>query len=91
MSEFRPLRDSTIKAYDLDDEVMLYGSGGELVYSLNASAKKIWELCDGTRNVAEISERLADSIGVDPRDLRPDIETAIQGFLDGNLLVAPES
>jgi hypothetical protein len=64
------------------EELIVYSPGTSQVVSLNVSARAIWELCDGTRTVADICSELAGLTGVPARDLRPDVRGAIDKLHD---------
>ncbi len=55
MANTLPCRVNGIKEYNLSDETVLYSLEREMAFSLNSSAKVIWELCDGSLNIVEIS------------------------------------
>ena len=59
-----PRRSQTAHCEILDDEVCIYEWTSKRVHALNATAARVWHLCDGTLNVAEIAERLRGDIGI---------------------------
>ncbi len=50
-----PLRESTVQEQSLGHEVLLYHQTSGQVGVLNRTAHFIWQQCDGTRSVADIS------------------------------------
>ena len=73
----RPCRVDGIKQYDLEDEKMLYSADKTVVFSLNDSMSRIWELSDGSRTAREIAQTLAERYGCQADDLIEDIEKGI--------------
>ena len=69
------------------DEVMILldTSSGEY-FTLNEVGGRIWELCDGTRSVADIVATLVTEYDASSDDLRPDV-LELLGELDSNGLV----
>jgi hypothetical protein len=87
----RPLRLGSISDYGLEDEVLLYSSRSEKVFSLNSSAKAIWELCDGSHTISEIGQELGQRIGCSGDELLDDIIGAISKFREYGLLELKEA
>ena len=87
----RPSRLGSVNCYDLDDEVLLYSSGSERVFSLNSSAKAIWELCDGGHTIVEIGQELGERVGCSGDELLDDIINAISEFREHGLLELEEA
>jgi hypothetical protein len=54
--------------------------------SLNASARAIWELCDGTHTLDEICAELAAQADVAPDALRGDVTNTIDKFRELGLV-----
>jgi hypothetical protein len=76
----KPRQREGIEAHNLLDEAVLYLPGQELGVSLNRSARAIWELCDGSRTVTEISRELGQEAGCPEEELLADIEAAVRQF-----------
>lgn len=75
-----PCRLKGITDCSLSDEAVLHSSEGEKALSLNSSAKAIWELCDGSRTIVEISQELGKRFGCPGTELLSDVITAIREF-----------
>ena len=73
----RPCRRNGIEEHILMDEIVLYYQEREVAFSLNSSAKAIWELCDGKHTVIEISQKLSKRLGCSGTELLSDVTTAI--------------
>jgi Coenzyme PQQ synthesis protein D (PqqD) len=91
MMSARPLRLGSISDYGLEDEVLLYSSRSEKVFSLNSSAKAIWELCDGSHTIIEIGQELGQGIGCSGDELLDDIVNAISKFREYGLVELEEA
>ena len=86
----RPSRLGSVSDYGLGDEVLLYSSKSERVFSLNSSAKAIWELCDGSHTIIEIGQELGQRVGCSGDELLEDIIAAISEFRQHGLLKLEE-
>ena len=82
----RPIRLGSVSDYGLEDEVLLYSSRRETVFSLNSSAKAIWELCDGSHTIIEIGQELGQRVGCCGDELLYDVIDAISKFREHGLL-----
>jgi hypothetical protein len=87
----RPFRLGSVNDYGLEDEVLLYSSRSERVFSLNSSAKAIWELCDGSHTIIEIGQELGQRLGCSGDELLDDIINAISEFRKHGLLELKEA
>ena len=87
----RPLRLGSISDYGLEDEVLLYSSRSERVFSLNSSAKAIWELCDGGHTIIEIGQELGHRFDCSGDELLDDIIDALRKFREHGLLELEEA
>jgi hypothetical protein len=62
--DLKPYRLNGISDVDLLDEILLYDSESKMAFSLNNSAKTIWQLCDGKRRVIDITQEVAQLFGI---------------------------
>ena len=76
-----------ITEFELADEVMLHSPTGEEVFSLHPSARQIWDLCDGSRTVAQISEEIAAQFGAAGDAILADVERAVADLEKRRLLL----
>jgi pyrroloquinoline quinone biosynthesis protein D len=81
-----PCRASGIQEYRLGDEMLLYVAGSQTAHALNPSAVAIWELCNGTRTIEEISQELARRLGHAGDALLPGVSQGIARLRDLGLL-----
>ena len=80
----RPFPIPAVEAHEVLDEMALYLPDQEKMLSLNASARAVWELCDGTRTIAQIGQVLIDDLEAAnapvPFNLLDDVTTVILQF-----------
>jgi hypothetical protein len=76
----KPRQAENIVTSEVFDELVAYAPSSSQAVSLNASARAIWELCDGSRTFDEICAELAEAAGVPADALRTDVATAIDKF-----------
>ncbi len=75
-----PYKVNGITDCSLPDETVLHSSECKKALSLNSSAKAIWELCDGSRTIVEISQELGKRFDCSGTELLSDVITAICEF-----------
>ena len=87
MNIVKPIRKSDITVKDIGGETLLYGSDQKILHVLNATAKLIWDLCDGEHSLAEIEQALRSNFSV-PADhnVAADIEKTLEIFVSKDLL-----
>jgi hypothetical protein len=61
----------------LGDELLVYVPRTDTAHALNRSAAAIWQLCDGTRTIADISREIGRSIGRPDEELLGDVTMAV--------------
>lgn len=69
-------------------EAILHDAAAGKAHVINASAARVWELCDG-RSLDDLVRTFAEPYGRTPDEVRPDVERVIEGFRRLGLL--PES
>lgn len=85
-ADHRPRRCSDVQSFAMDDELLLYAPGRANAFTLNLSARAIWDLCDGSRTVSEIAGLLARESGTPEPALYPDVAGAVQAFVYNGLV-----
>ena len=73
------------------EEMVLYDEQTEIGYSLNASARSIWDLCDGARSIQDICSALAGDLQVEPELLQDDVLEAVNNLAQLGLLLPPDT
>lgn len=82
-----PRQKENVMAQEVLEEMVLYDAETEIGYSLNGSARSIWDLCDGTRSVEGICRELAEPLDVSPDLLHEDVSRLVDELLKLGLLV----
>lgn len=82
----KPARLSGAEEYPLGDELLVCLPRSETAYALNPSAAAIWQLCDGTRTVEEITEELGQCVGRSQAALLPDVIHGVRRLCELGLL-----
>ena len=66
---------------DLGDELLAYDRANGRVHVLNATAREIHLLCDGSRTLEEIAGELVDIYGIDVETALRDLTATIERFV----------
>ncbi len=68
-----------LRLMDLGAELMLCDDGKKLVHILNSTARRIWDLCDGTHGVDEIAAEISAMFpGVAQERVLADVRAALR-------------
>lgn len=89
VTALRPNRAADIRVYPLGDEALVYLPAATVAYTLNRSARVIFELCDGRNTVADIGRECAEPLGCSPDALLPDVEQAVSELCRAGLVSYP--
>jgi PqqD family protein of HPr-rel-A system len=82
---FDARRDLVIK--HVHGDLVLYDSANGDVHVLNATAAKVFELCDGSRTLEDIAKALVDSFdGVDYAQAYEDVKQALDTLKEKHLV-----
>ena len=82
-----PLRRASLVLHELDTEAMLYDADGDRVIRLNATARRVWELCGGDRSLDDIARVIEQEFRVHPSaDIHQDVAKTIAQFASAGLL-----
>ena len=66
-------------------ESILHDARSGRAHVINASAARVWELCDG-RPFDDLLTEFARPYGMSPEAVRPDVERVLAGFAELDLL-----
>ncbi len=72
--------------HDMDDEVLVYDPVVDRTHRLNASATRIWELCDGTRSLEDIARVLTEQFEVEFETALQDARAVLEQLKEEQLL-----
>ena len=81
-----PIQRSDVLAQGVLEEMVLYDGDSEMGYSLNASAKAIWDCCDGSRTMRDICRELSISFDMPADVLIEDVRLALRQLLTLGLI-----
>ena len=70
----------------VDDELILYNPDTESYFTLNRSAREVWELADGTMHAREIALTLAERYGIASVALEGDVADIVASFREADLI-----
>lgn len=70
----------------VDDDLIVFDPNSESYYTLNRTAREVWELADGTRTAAVIAETLAARYEAETAQVAPDVAAIIANLANAGLL-----
>lgn len=73
----RPLRRGEIIQSETTEGWTIYESSTDSLHLLNASAKAIWDLCDGATTPSEMAGAISEVTGVPVDEARGDVDAAL--------------
>ena len=74
----KPRRVGRVTQYEIDGEVVLYDPSRDRVHTLNNTAAVIWQLCDGSRTIDELTVEMAELYEVDPGVVELDVPDILE-------------
>lgn len=83
-----PRRREGLACHELDDEAVLFDNAFTNTYRLNATAYRVWRLCDGGRTVGAIARELTNHYAVTKSQALADVVRAIDEMASVGLVVA---
>ena len=84
--DVKPKQIDGVVAHKVLDEMVLVPPRDDKAYSLNGTARAIWELCDGQRDLGQICEVLGGRFDGSQDQLRKDIAAALRQFRSMGIL-----
>ena len=82
----RPAQNPETTGRLIDDMYFIMHGGASELHSLNGVGAKIWQLCDGTRTVAEIARVVSDEYDVEPTVAQADMVEFLETLLAKDLV-----
>ena len=76
--EARPQQLDRFLGKDLGDEYLFYDATGEQVHVLNATARKVYLMCDGSHTVEEMVRAFVAEYEIDEPTARADIDETVR-------------
>ena len=65
MEDANPIRSDSLEVNEAEDGLVVFDAVHDTVHHLNPSASLLFDLCDGTRDVATIAGLLGEAFGLD--------------------------
>lgn len=73
---------------DLGSDLLLYDEQRKVFHRLNSTAKRIYELCDGSNDTEEIVSEVSRLFpSSEPGEVRRDVDQVVQSLADKQLIV----
>jgi hypothetical protein len=85
-----PIPHTQVAARVVDGQAVIVLADTGEVQILNAVGTRIWELIDGTRNLAGIIAAIESEFEVSSQEAQRDVEDFVQSLVDGQVLVLQE-
>lgn len=86
----KPARRDEIEAIPVHDDLVLYDGINKNGISLNQTARKVWDLLDGSRSVDMMAEEIAGELDITEADvieeIKKDVRTTLLDFKRNQLL-----
>lgn len=84
----RPRARVDLKSVDLESELLIYDERRRLVHLLNSTARRIWQLCDGSNGIEQITrevQRLFPEVHAD--QVRRDVQQSLGALESQDIIV----
>jgi PqqD family protein of HPr-rel-A system len=84
----RPTVLAEVSAYPVDDELVVYDGRRGQGFVLNATAARIWSLCDASRTTEQITLTIATEYGLEYADALADVCECLEHLQRAGLLAS---
>ena len=77
-----------LRSVDLGSEILIYDERNDAVHLLNATARRIWQLCDGAHEVSDIVDeigRLFPHVGA--TQVSDDVQRTLEQLTEKKIIV----
>ena len=82
----KPKAKPDLEVRTVEDEKVILNRDGEHIHQLNLTASFVWDRCDGSHEVAQIADELAEAFGVDSELTLKDVSDVVLQFSQLGLL-----
>lgn len=86
--ERQPRRRERVLAEQVDGETVLLDLDSGLYFSLNETGARVWELCDGERDIAQIIDVITTEYDAPADSIRADVLELVTQLSDEELLIS---
>lgn len=83
----RPRRSPDFDFQQIEEDVLLFQSGSTTGLWLNPTAALVWLLCDGQREVSEITDLLREQYPLEAQRVASDVHEAIDSLASRGAIV----
>jgi hypothetical protein len=81
-----PVRNPSVVAREIENECILYAPEAKMVYVVNATARDVWNLCDGKHDLEKIVSKVYEEYDVEMNVLERDVRKIISDLEKVGLL-----
>jgi hypothetical protein len=81
-----PIRHADVQLHDEGHEALLVVPGRTTTYALNPMARAIWELCDGSTTIEELTDALCQVFDVTRATAGNDVTDVLEGLVAADLV-----
>jgi hypothetical protein len=81
-----PIRHSDVQLHGEGHEALLVVPGRTTAYALNPMARAIWELCDGSTTIEELTDALCQVFDVTRATAGNDVTDVLEGLVAADLV-----
>lgn len=82
----KPKANPDLEVRTVEDEKVILNRDGEHIHQLNLTASFVWDRCDGSHDVTQIADELAEAFGVDSDLTLKDVSDVVLQFSQLGLL-----
>lgn len=82
-----PRKRSGLLEKEIDDDLLVLDQQQGKIHQLNATARFVWDCCDGSTAVEVIVRKMAEAGGVADADVEHHVDVAIRRLVELGLLV----
>ena len=85
----RMIKADDIVSRQIGDETVIIMDNGLATHVLNKSAAYIWQLCENTDNIDEITDKICERFDVTTEEANADVRATIDRLMEIGLLTQP--
>ena len=84
----RPRPSNALTHRDLGDELLFYDGSGDQVHVLNGTARDLYLMCDGSRTLDEVIDRMCEQYDADRATIAADARRIVGQLAELGILTA---
>lgn len=86
MAAQKPKTRADLTVVELEGEAVIYDDESRQVHYLNRTATVVFNLCDGSSTIKELSADIADAFSLQPQEVERQVRTLIRSFREAGFL-----